>query len=60
LSKTASVHAHIEVGEREQRVKLQQGRCAEHTRNDVEWKGVSRVKNKSVETCTGSEVGLRD
>lgn len=46
LSKTASVHAHVvEVVEGcEQRVKLQQDRCAEHTRKDIERKGMSRVE----------------
>lgn len=45
LSKTASVHAHFEVVEGcEQRVRLQQGRWAMHTRKDIEWKVMSRVE----------------
>jgi hypothetical protein len=45
LSKTASVHAHFDVVEGcEQRVRLQQGRCAMHTRKDIEWKVVSRIE----------------
>lgn len=45
LSKTASVHAHFEVVEGcGKRVRLQQGRCAMHSRKDIEWKVMSRVE----------------
>jgi hypothetical protein len=44
LSKTASVHAHFGAVEGCERVRLQQGRCAVHTKKDIEWKMVSRVE----------------